>query len=101
MIFFLKKKKKKKRKKTSELAGATFAINSSIKMSNITLYHQKWSKYGEDSKICLFVCCLFLFTFLADATDESQVHYSVTPHSLGEDNHGAHEDVIGELKGFL
>jgi len=56
---------------------------------------------GKTLKYVYLFAAYFLFTFLADATDESQVHYSVTPHSLGEDNHGAHEDVIGELKGFL
>jgi hypothetical protein len=42
----------------------------------------------------------FMFTFLADATDQSQVHYSATPHSQGVAPHVAHEDVIGTL-GFL
>jgi hypothetical protein len=43
----------------------------------------------------------FMFIFHVDAIDESQIHYSITPHSQGEAHDGAHEDVIGELKGFI
>lgn len=43
----------------------------------------------------------FMFTSIAEATDESQLHYSVTPHNQRV-AHVAHEDVFGTvIKGFL
>jgi hypothetical protein len=56
---------------------------------------------GSTLKYVYLFAIYFMFTFLAYAIDESQVHYPVTPHSQGEDRHGVHEDVIGELKCFL